>query len=158
MALRIALLSLNSSQEKWVKDAISYYETKLSRFCEFEKLELKPYSSSRDDAEEKKQKDSEILLRKINPDDFVILCDEKGRAFDSLKFSSEWQKMIELSRRRYVFVLGGPYGSSEELTKRANLLLSLSPMTMNHWVAEVMMLEQLYRAFTIIRKIPYHNV
>lgn len=158
MALRIALLSLNSSPEKWVKEALEYYETKLSRFCEFEKLEMKPFSSSRSDAEEKKRKDSEILLKKLLPDDFVILCDERGQNFDSLGFAAKMEKLIDLSRRRYVFVLGGPYGASEDLKSRANLLLRLSDMTMNHWVAEVMLLEQVYRGFTILKKLPYHNI
>ncbi len=158
MATRIRLLTLNSSSESWVHQANQYYQKKISRFCEIEFLELKPFQSQRDDAQEKRKKDSEILLKKIESDDFVILLDEKGKTFTSIEWAQQLQKCFEMSKRKYVFVLGGPYGVSEELKARANVQISLSKMTMNHWVAEIMLLEQIYRAFCIQKNIPYHNV
>lgn len=157
MATKIALLTLNSSSEAWVKEGIYFYQKKISRFCTLDLLELKPFSSSREDAAEKRKKDSAILLKKIQTDDFLILLDEKGKVFTSVQYANFLQKNFEQSKRRYVFVIAGPYGASEELKSRANALVSLSLMTMNHWVAEVMLLEQIYRSFCILNRIPYHN-
>lgn len=158
MSPNICLLSLNSANEKWMKEAISAYQTKLNKFSKFEKQELKPFVSSRDESSVKKERDSEILLKKISKEDYVILLDEKGKEFHSLSFAENLRKVFDLSKRRYVFVIAGPYGASESLKARAQLQISLSKLTMNHWVAEVVLLEQIFRSFCILNRIPYHNL
>jgi 23S rRNA (pseudouridine1915-N3)-methyltransferase len=157
MSLRICILSLNSSNEKWMRDAIHFYEKRLNKFCEFEKIELKGPSLGRTEASTKKERDSEVLLKKISKEDYVILLDEKGKTFDSLSFSENLRRIFDLSKRKYVFVVAGPYGASDALKARAQALISLSSLTMNHWVVEIVVLEQIFRSFCILHRIPYHN-
>lgn len=155
--MKLVLLTVETSKESWNQEALELYLKKISRFYEFEIQKLKSKSQARDQSELKKKSDSELILSKINKDDFVLLCDEHGRVFSSEEFSRKVQAILESGKRRFVIVVGGAYGASEELKKRANLTLSLSTLVMNHLVAQVVVLEQLYRAFNILKNIPYHN-
>ena len=119
---------------------------------------LKPKKSSRDDAEYKRNEESKLLLEHLQTDDFIILFDEKGKSFDSIEFSKKIENALGCSKKRLIFIIGGAYGVNEEIKKRADLKVSLSVMTMNHIMAQVVSLEQIYRAFTIIKNIPYHNI
>ena len=83
--------------------------------------------------------------------------DERGRELDSYKFSAEIQKAIEANKKRVIWVVGGAFGLSDDSKRRANVTLCLSKLTLNHLVAQTLLLEQIYRGLTIIKGIPYHN-
>lgn len=155
--MKIKCLSLQSSKDKWFVEALAVFEKKLKPFCHFELHLLKAKSGERKQREFKREKESEVLLAKIKPNDFVILCDERGKTFTSQKFSKQIVSWVESGHNELVFVVGGAYGVSEELRKRANCVWSLSEMVMNHQVAQVVVLEQIYRAFSIWKGLPYHN-
>lgn len=155
--MKIVLLVAHSSSTDWYDLALAEYEKKISYFASFEVKKIKTKKIDRNDSQLKKEADSEALLENLQPQDYVILLDEKGINVDSVALSKKFQKIIDQSPKRIVFVIGGPYGSSDQLKKRAQWTLSLSAMTMNHWVAQVVVLEQIYRSFTIIKNIPYHN-
>ena len=96
-------------------------------------------------------------MAQIAPADYVILLDEKGKQYSSIRFSEFIQKQLNSGVKHVVFVVGGPYGFSDLIYERSNALLSLSPMTFSHQMVRLFFTEQLYRAFTILKREPYHH-
>ncbi|MFH0895754.1 MAG: 23S rRNA (pseudouridine(1915)-N(3))-methyltransferase RlmH [Bacteroidota bacterium] len=103
------------------------------------------------------KKEGEELMKNIDQKDVVVLLDEKGKQFTSVAFASFIEARVNASVKNLVFVVGGPYGFTEEVYKRADFKISLSDMTFSHQIVRLLFLEQLYRAFTIIRGEPYHH-
>lgn len=155
--MKIVLLHVSSAREDWAEGAAALYVKKISGFFPCAEEALKPRKASRDDAEFKKKSDSDQLLGALKADDFVLLWDERGRSMDSRAFAKTVERALGSSKKRLVMVIGGAYGADEELKKRADLMVSLGPMTMNHLLAKTAALEQMYRALTILRGLPYHN-
>jgi 23S rRNA (pseudouridine1915-N3)-methyltransferase len=93
----------------------------------------------------------------LNSEDFVVALDEKGREFRTMEFSEQLRKIFMLSKKRIVFVTGGPWGLSDEVYERAELRMSLSKMTFSHQLVRLLFVEQLYRALTVIKGDPYHH-
>lgn len=157
--MKLAFYYLQSGKEPWAESAVQLYVKKISPMISFELKPLKSKSEKRDNAEKKKQAEAKTILDQIQPTDHLILFDEKGKEFrSSVCFSEFMTKRFELGKQRVVFVIGGPYGFSEDVKQRANDKISLSKLTLNHHVAIVTALEQIYRGFTIWKGTPYHNV
>ena len=155
--MKWALYDFKTAKEPWFDEVESLYLKKIKHFAAFETFHLKTLKSDRSESEIKKKFEEKSLLEKISNDDFIILLDEKGKKMDSLEFSKLIQTVNESGKKRGVIVVGGAFGVSDEIKKKSNKQISLSDMTMNHLVAEAMILEQFYRALTIINRIPYHN-
>ncbi len=102
-------------------------------------------------------KEGEALLRYLQPQDMVWLLDEKGKSFTSRGFADRLQKAMNAGPKRLVLIIGGAYGFSPDVRARAQASISLSDMTFNHQIVRLMAVEQLYRAFSILRGDPYHN-
>jgi 23S rRNA (pseudouridine1915-N3)-methyltransferase len=130
---------------------------KISHFHKIEIKTLKASKNSRDRSDRKKEQDSELILKELTSDDFVILFDEKGKSLASIPYSQVVQKALGSGKKRMVLIIGGAFGVTDELKAKAHQQVSLSVMTMNHVVAQVIALEQTYRAFTILKNLPYHN-
>jgi 23S rRNA (pseudouridine1915-N3)-methyltransferase len=156
--MKFRLHYVQSSKELWFQEACALYEKKLNGFGAFELKALKAKSLSRGSALEKKRAESQLLLDSVSTKDFVVLFDEAGKAFkNSIEFSEALRKGQESGRQSVTFLIGGAYGSSDELKNRADALWSLSPLTMNHMLAVVAALEQIYRSLMIQSNRPYHN-
>ena len=156
--MQVVLLTIHSKKENWVVEAEEFYTKKLKAFFKFEIEKIRAAGGERASAEENKKREGEKLLSRIDKSDWVIALDEKGQTFEnSRKFSQEFLKVIEKSPTRIVFVLGGAFGLSDAVKERAQKSWSLSPLTMSHWVAQTSFLEQLFRAMTLIKGLPYHN-
>lgn len=155
--MKIAFIYLESQKEDWALEAQALYSEKIKRFSDFEIIKIKSPSIARDNKEYKVEEEAKLILSKLKSDDYLALFDECGKLFDSIEFARNFERMQESNPKRIVFLIGGAFGVSEEIKKRANQKLSLSKMVMNHHVALGMALEQIYRAFTIIKGIPYHN-
>ncbi len=153
----IRILAVADHKNSWIQAAALEYQTKLSFFCKFSVELIRPLKIGRADAAEKQNKESELILERIKDKDFVILLDEKGVALDSKKFAEKLEQWINDNPNPKTFVIGGAYGASEALKNRAHLKLRLSDMTLNHHVAMLNLQEQIYRGFTIIKNLPYHN-
>lgn len=157
--MRVKFIFVQSGREAWFEHAVEKYTKKLSHFTEFELRIIKAKGSPREQAQIKREKESEAILKELKNTDVVILFDENGRTIkDSIQFSKKIEHILESGKQQAVFVIGGAYGATEELRERANHLWSLSSLTMNHMVATTVALEQLYRGFTLLRGLPYHNV
>ena len=156
--MKTVLYDFKTSKESWFEQAASLYHEKINHYCQFEIQSLKPSKLDRDDATAKRKIETQELLKKITSDDYVILFDEKGKNLDSIQFSKTIENSFTSGKKRLVFIIGGAFGVDEDIKNRAQLKVSFSPMVMNHLVAETVALEQIYRALTIIKRIPYHNI
>ena len=101
--------------------------------------------------------ESELIAKQLNKTDYLILLDENGQDFSSIQFANKLNNWFCTGKKRLVFVIGGAYGISKSLDNFANIKLSLSKMTFSHQMIRLIFLEQLYRAFTILKNEPYHN-
>lgn len=156
--MQITLLAIGKTDSNELAQLIGNYEKRLKFYSRFN-IELIPDLKKAKNLSEKQQKDKEglLIMAKLNPSDFVWLLDEKGKQFTSVEFSQELQKKLNAGIKRLVFVIGGPYGFSETLYKRANGKLSMAKMTFSHQMIRLFFVEQLYRAFTILKNEPYHH-
>ena len=107
--------------------------------------------------EQQKTKEGELILSNIASSHHLILLDERGKEFTSVAFADELQKKMNAGIKQLTFVIGGPYGFSKEVYDRANGKLSLSKLTFSHQMIRLFFVEQLYRAFTILKNEPYHH-
>lgn len=155
---QIRILTITENKEPWLLEAQKIYLKKINHFENFEITTVKPYREARAQGSEKMDRESESLLKKIDEKDYVILCDLEGKESSSTEFAQKIEHLLNhFSGRRWTFVIGGAYGVQQSVRDRADLRIKLSKMTMNHHVAQLFLLEQIYRAFTILKKIPYHN-
>ena len=155
--MKFVLVTCNSTTEKWSELASDLYQNKISHLVPFEIKNLKLKKNSRGQSHEKVKADSAEIQSEIQPGDYVVLFDETGSEFDSVQYSKKIQQIQNLGKKRALFVIGGAFGVTPELKARADLKVCLSKMVMNHLVAETVALEQLYRALTILKNLPYHN-
>lgn len=155
--MKLAFVFVGGHKEDWLMRLASEYEAKLKPFCPVEIVRLKPTKLARGSSDQKRDDESGSILGAVKKDDVVVLCDERGEMPNSRKFSAKMVKLFERGRPRVVFVVGGAFGFSEELRKRADWTWSLSPLVFNHHVAQAVVLEQVYRGFAIWKNLPYHN-
>ena len=156
--MKITLLTVGKTDKDWVKQGIDIYVSRLKHYIPFtinEIPELKNVSALSKD--QIKVREGELILKNVKPADDVILMDEHGKEYTSVDFASILQRKISLEGKDMVFVIGGAYGFSEDVYKRANSKISLSKMTFSHQMVRAIFTEQLYRAFTIMRGEPYHH-
>ncbi|QFZ53722.1 23S rRNA (pseudouridine(1915)-N(3))-methyltransferase RlmH [Oceanihabitans sp. IOP_32] len=156
--MTIKLIAIGKTDNKELETLIKAYTKRLGFYINFS-LDLIPdikNTKSLSEAQQK-QKEGELILGKLKATDILILFDENGKQFDSISFSNYLQKHMNSGIKQLVFVIGGPYGFSEEVYKKANGKVSLSKMTFSHQMIRLFIIEQLYRGFTILRNEPYHH-
>ncbi len=155
--MKLAFVFVGGHKETWLKELSDSYQKKLSYFFKTEIIRIKPSQIARESAELKLKQECDSILKLIEPQDFLVLCDERGKLMSSQKFSQQFVKWCENQKSRIVFVIGGAYGANAELKDRSNFQLSLSELTFNHHLAQLVVLEQIYRAISIWKNLPYHN-
>ena len=156
--MTIKLLAIGKTDDKDLQKLIDQYFNRLKHYCKFE-IEIIPdiKKTKKLDESLQKLKEGELILSKTNPSDLLVLLDENGKSFSSVGYSNWLQKQMNTGMKQLIFVIGGPYGFSEEVYKRANQKISLSSMTFSHQMVRLFFTEQLYRAFTILKNEPYHH-
>ncbi|MDM1045311.1 23S rRNA (pseudouridine(1915)-N(3))-methyltransferase RlmH [Myroides sp. 1354] len=156
--MNIKLLAIGKTDNKELQTLMNDYMKRLSFYVNFDMEIIADIKNAKNLSEaQQKQKEGELILSKIGPSDFLILLDEKGKEFTSVGFADELQKRMNAGIKTLVFVIGGPYGFSEEVYKNAKGKISLSKMTFSHQMIRLFIIEQLYRGFTILRNEPYHH-
>lgn len=156
--MKITLLAIGKTDDKNLQTLINQYTKRLKHYVPFS-FEVIPdikNVKNRSESLQKKAEGQEILKR-LQPADALILLDENGKQYSSVSFSQFLQKKMNSGLKNLTFVIGGPYGFSDEVYERANGKLSLSKMTFSHQMVRVFFIEQLYRGFTILRNEPYHH-
>ena len=142
----------------YIEEGMALYEKRLSHYLTFQTIILPEVKNAgRLPPDQLKQKEGEVVLSRLNKDDLLVLLDERGKAFTSLEFASFLDKKLQLGQKRLVFLIGGAWGFSAALYQRSNQQLSLTKMTFSHQMVRLFMLEQIYRAMTILRGEQYHN-
>ena len=156
--MKIKLLYIGKADSDNLQKAIEDYVKKINFYAAFEIIPI-PYlkNCKAMSFQEQKEKEGELFLKKFDTSDYVVLLDEHGKEYTSLQFSAQMQQYMNSGTKTLVFVIGGAYGFSETVYKRANAKLSLSKMTFPHIVTRLIFTEQLYRAFTILKGEPYHH-
>lgn len=156
--MQLTLIAVGKTDQTELNSLIENYMARLRKYISFS-FEIIPdvKASKARTTDRQKESEGDEILSRLKPTDFVVLLDEKGKMLTSREFAEKInQKMVE-SIKRMVLVIGGPYGFSKPVYTRANALLSLSRMTFSHQMVRLFAIEQIYRAFTIINKEPYHH-
>jgi 23S rRNA (pseudouridine1915-N3)-methyltransferase len=156
--MNIRLLAIGKTDNKSLQTLIDDYTKRLSFYVKFD-LEVIPDIKNVKNLSEaqQKEKEGELILSKLSATDQLILLDENGTTFSSVGFSDYLQKKMNAGIKTLVFLIGGPYGFSEEVYKKAQGKVSLSEMTFSHQMVRLFVIEQIYRGFTILRNEPYHH-
>lgn len=159
--MNITVISVGKLKEKYLKEAIEEYSKRLQRYCKISLIELQDEKTP-DNASEKeelqiKSKEGEAILKGIKENSFVIALDLKGKMISSEEFSSYIEDLGVNGKSDIVFIIGGSLGLSQEVLNRANYKLCFSKMTFPHQLFRVMLLEQIYRGFRIMKNEPYHK-
>lgn len=155
--MKITLIVLGKTTSKEVKSVCEEYHKRVNRYMKFEEHVLDNSSIRLNEPDKIKEREGELILRKLAPTDYLILLDEKGKEFTSESYAAYIENLMLQSHKNICFVIGGAYGFSSDVYARANTKISLSKMTFSHQIIRILFAEQLYRAFTIIRKEPYHH-
>lgn len=155
--MKTILLLVGKTQDKHFVAGINDYAERIGHYMPFE-IKLIPELRNTKSLSEQQQKtqEGELLLKQLQPSDTVVLLDEHGTEHRSVEFAT-WLQKKQNTARRLVFIIGGPYGFSETVYKRANEMVSLSRMTFSHQMVRLVFTEQIYRACTIIKGEPYHH-
>ena len=156
--MKILVLAIGKTDEQWVQEALLKYSKRLQHYLPFE-FEVIPDLKNTKNLSEAQQKEKEgaLILKKLNPTDKVVILDEMGKEYRSVEFANYLQQQMNSRVKRLVFIIGGPYGFSPELYAKAQGKLALSKMTFSHQMIRPFIVEQLYRAMTILKNEPYHH-
>ncbi len=156
--MTIKLITIGKTDNKALQSLIDDYTKRLGHYIRFEFDIIPDIKNVKNlSKEQQKQKEGELILNKVSTSDALILLDENGKHYSSIQFSNYLQKHMNSGLKHLVFVIGGPYGFSQEVYNKAQGKLSLSKMTFSHQMVRLFIVEQLYRGFTILRNEPYHH-
>lgn len=156
--MKIKILAIGKTDDKCLQTLADNYLKRLRHYvrCEVDIIpDIKNVKNM--SQEEQKEKEGMLILQKLDQGSQMILLDEKGKAFRSREFAGFMQKKMNSGIKQIIFVIGGPYGFSESVYKKASEMVSFSKMTFSHQMIRLFAAEQIYRAFTIIRNEPYHH-
>ena len=156
--MKVKLILIGKTKSKFLLDGENEYQKRLKHYCKFSELIISDIKNAgKLSKKELIEKEGSLILASIKSSDYVILLDDKGITLSSIEFSELLNKKMVSSTNELVFVVGGAYGFSENVYKRANTKLSLSKMTFSHQMVRLIFKEQLYRAFTILKGEKYHH-
>jgi 23S rRNA (pseudouridine1915-N3)-methyltransferase len=156
--MKFQLFNIGKPDTDFLAAGINNYSERLKHFIDFTIIDLPVLKQGKNlSAESFKQKEGEIIKKAIIKCDIVIILDENGTEYDSRSFADWFNKIMNKGIKQVAFITGGAYGFSEDIYKMADYKISLSKMTYTHQLVRLVFMEQLYRACTIIKGLPYHN-
>lgn len=156
--MKITLLTVGKTDKDWVRQGMDIYVSRLKHYIPFSVVEipeLKNVSALTKD--QIKTREGELILKNIRATDDLVLLDERGKEYTSVELAKVIQDKISYVGKDIVYVIGGAYGFSDAVYQRADSKMSLSRMTFSHQMVRAIFVEQIYRAFTIMRGEPYHH-
>ena len=156
--MNIELIVIGKTDSQEIASLVELYARRVNRYCRFAVTTLPDVRNTKSlSIKQQRTAEGEAILRQLTEGDYVTLLDERGAEYRSVEFALWLQKRMNSGIKRLCFVIGGPYGFSQELYDRANSMLSLSKMTFSHQIIRAIFAEQLYRGFTILNNEPYHH-
>ncbi len=155
--LKIQIISIGKHKDQWVKDSCDHFIKLLKKYSQVELTTINANNIAATlSVSEKKVREKHLLNKEIKSGLLVALTD-RGQQYDSISFSKQLEKWQSISHGKINFIIGGPYGLADELLKTSDFQLSLSPLTFSHQLIRPVLLEQLFRAFSIIQGTDYHK-
>ena len=159
--MKITLITVGKIKEKYLKDAIAEYSKRLSKYCKLEIVEVAdektPDQASENVERQIRQKEGERILRYVKDDAYVFTLEIGGTMLDSVAFAKKMETLGIQGKSHLIFIIGGSIGLGEEVLRRSDYALSFSKMTFPHQLMRVILLEQVYRGYRIIKGAPYHK-
>ena len=156
--MNIKLIFVGKTEEKYLREGIEIFEKRLKNYVNFEMIIIPSLKETKSLSPQiVKEKEGELILKQVSKYDKIILFDEKGLEFTSMDYSVFLQKHMNAGVKNLCFVVGGAFGFSDEVYKKADQKVALSKMTFSHQMIRLLIVEQIYRAFTILKNEPYHN-
>jgi 23S rRNA (pseudouridine1915-N3)-methyltransferase len=156
--MKIQLWVVGKTTRDFVEHGLNTFCERIRHYLPFEIQVVPDLKNTKNlSAEQVKEKEGDSLLKRIRPEDFVVLLDEHGREFSSLQFAEYLERKLHTVPKSLIFIIGGPYGFSQKVRAAAQETLALSQMTFPHQLVRLIFAEQLYRALTILGGEPYHH-
>ncbi len=156
--MKVVLVVIGKTDESYLKSGIEIFEKRLNHYLPYEMKVIPDLKKTKNlSTNQQKSMEGELIVQTFQPGDHIVLLDEKGKEFTSVEFAEMLEKRMVAGLKRLVFVIGGPYGFSDEVYAKANSKISLSKMTFSHQMIRLIFIEQLYRANTILKNEPYHH-
>ena len=156
--MKVSLLLVGKTVNKHFVELIDEYAGRVKHYIGFEIVTIPELKNTKNlSVDQQKQMEGELILKQLQSGDHVVLLDEHGKEFRSIEFSRYMEQKMLSVNKRLVFVIGGPYGFSQDVYGKANEKISLSKMTFSHQMIRLIFVEQLYRAMTIMKGEPYHH-
>ena len=154
--MKLELVFVGKTSEKYLEQGVQVYLKRLTHYLPVA-ISIVPVATKSGTMSQTLKKEADSILKKISDRDFVILLDERGIEYTSVELAGLVNKSLINSVPKLVFIVGGPFGASEIISGRANLILSFSKFTLTHQMIRMFLLEQVYRAMTILNNEPYHH-
>lgn len=156
--MKITLMVIGKTDTAYLSEGISEYVKRINHYINFEIDVIQDIRKGKKLTEDQqKNMEGELIIAKNLPGKELHLFDEKGKMYSSREFAGFLEKKIVSGLKELVLVVGGPYGFSQKVYENANSKISLSPLTFSHQMVRLMCVEQIYRAFTILKNEPYHH-
>jgi 23S rRNA (pseudouridine1915-N3)-methyltransferase len=155
--MRVTLMECGKTKDAFIREGVGLFKKRVDRYAPFRIETLPDLKNTRSmSMKEVQEKEAVQIMKRIHPGDYLLLLDERGKEYNSISFA-EYLNSLEGSVSHLIFVIGGPFGFAERLYQRADATLSLSRLTFSHQLVRLIFMEQLYRAFTILKGEPYHH-
>ncbi len=157
--MKLTLLLVGKTAFPYINDGIAIYRKRLGFYIPFSMVELPDVKNASSlSSEQLREKEGDSILKAVRQNDALLLLDERGESYSSVQWAAFLERQMVVNPGRDItFAIGGAYGFSEKVYKRADGMISLSRMTFSHQMVRLIFIEQLYRAFTIIKGEPYHH-
>lgn len=156
--MKTELWYIGKTSFDYLETGINLYTQRIKKYIPFEVQLIPDVKNAKNlSKQEIKNREGALIVKKIEKGTLLILLDENGKQFNSINFAKDVEKMLQLSHKKIVFLIGGAYGFSKEVYTRADRKISLSNMTFSHQMVRLFFVEQFYRAQTILKNEPYHH-
>jgi 23S rRNA (pseudouridine1915-N3)-methyltransferase len=157
--MHIEIWSVGKENETFIEEGIRYYFKKTQPYNPIELVLLQmPKKATTTDTDRARLQEEEMILKKLQPQHYLILLDERGKMLNSIQWSQQFQQCMNQGVKTMVILIGGAFGVTENVKKRANQVWSLSNLVFPHQMVRLIVAEQVYRAFSILNNSPYHHV
>lgn len=156
--MKLKLIFVGKTDSGYLGEGCNIYEKRIKNYLPLEIVSIPALKNTKSlNIEQQKQREAKLILEKIDSSDFVVLLDEKGKEFKSVEFAQYFQSKMNSGIKSLCLIIGGPYGFSNEVYQKANQKIALSKMTFSHQMIRLLLLEQCYRAMSILKNEPYHH-
>ena len=156
--MKLKLIFVGKTEDDYLIKGCAIYEKRLENYLPTEVTVIPALKNAKNMRfDQQKQKEGELIMKQLENADFVVLMDEKGKEFRSVEFANFFQQKMNSGIKNLVLIIGGPYGLSPDVYARANQKVALSKMTFSHQMIRLLLIEQCYRAFSILKNEPYHH-